>query len=255
LLVVPISNYVFDPGGLWIPQVGGPGGTTVEFNGARIASFLSSLLAAVEVGTDEARAIQAMLGWIRATISPETDDDVLTVDLGVARAVPGVEILTPEGDSLAGRSLTIQKLTGSAIIRLGSNAVQLTPLTDVEYGTLEFVALTKKMIRTAGDWRTAGALNYSRPGTRITIAGSGANNGTYTVVSATATDLVVVEALVDEVASATETVTGLYPKRAATWDALAYPNMVTFSDRRFSRLFVENAAQAGQSMTIIVGKA
>jgi len=48
-LVVPISNYVYDPAtGLWIRQVAGPGGTTVEFNSNRIASILSAIYDGLE---------------------------------------------------------------------------------------------------------------------------------------------------------------------------------------------------------------
>jgi hypothetical protein len=87
---------------------------------------------------------------------------------------------------------------------------ELALLRAEQYGTLQFVAGTKKIIRTVGDWTAAGSTNYSRAGTRISIAGSALNDGTYTVASATATDLVVVESLVDEAASATEGVRGFF---------------------------------------------
>jgi len=185
----------------------------------------------------------------------ETGEDVLTFDLTAARTVPGTELLTPEGVSVSGRSLTIKKLTGSVKLRWNVASYVRTTLTGVEYGTLEFVALTKKIIRTVGDWTdtTPEADNYSKAGTKITIAGSAGNDGTYTVVSATATDLVVAEALANEAASATETVTGYYPRRSDDYDALAWPNMVTLV-RRFDKLFLENVAQAGATLVLYVGK-
>lgn len=90
------------------------------------------------------------------------------------------------------------------------NGAALKSLVPEHFGTLAFDAGTKTITRTVGDWMSDGSADYSRPGTKITIRGSTLNDGTYTVASATTTDLVVDEELSDEVASATERVGGYF---------------------------------------------
>lgn len=90
------------------------------------------------------------------------------------------------------------------------HAAQLPALTATDYDTLEFVA-PDQIIRTDGSWVTDG---YSVPGRTIIIANAAdpANNGTFTVESATATDLTTVETtLENEAASAVESVNGTAP--------------------------------------------
>ena len=89
-------------------------------------------------------------------------------------------------------------------------------LTPVEYGTVAFVA-PSQIIRSQGSWVTDG---YGMPGRVIQVSGAaqGGNNGTFTVVSATATILTIKQAaLQDESSSATETVadTGIINERDA----------------------------------------
>jgi len=86
----------------------------------------------------------------------------------------------------------------------------LGSLVPEHFGTLAFESGTKTITRSSGDWTSSGKTNYSRPGTKITIRGATLNDGTYTVASATATDLVVDESLSDEAASSTERVGGYY---------------------------------------------
>lgn len=208
--------------------------------------------------------VKAVLGSVFTPEPWQTDEDSIPVDLGTARLSPGVEILDLEGSSLEGRALTIQALGGDAIIRLlgpgQAVSTALTGLTDTHYGTVAFDMATKKITRTLGNWSALGSsLDYSRPGTRIAVAGTagGLNAGPFTVVGlgVNPQELVVVEALVNEVASATETFAGFYPKRAPTWTKLSYPNMVALTtDRRFTKVYVENVAQVGVSMTLVVGK-
>lgn len=88
---------------------------------------------------------------------------------------------------------------------------KLPVLTSTQYGTLQFVAATSKIIRTTGSWITDG---YNVAATWVFVSGAAtaANNGRKTVVSVTATDMIVNETLTDEVASATETVNGMTAK-------------------------------------------
>lgn len=85
---------------------------------------------------------------------------------------------------------------------------KLPILTSTEYGTLQFVALTSKLIRTVGSWVADG---YSVADTLVFVVGATtpANNGKKTVVSATATDMIVAEAVTDEIASVAEVVNGV----------------------------------------------
>lgn len=189
----------------------------------------------------------------------ETNEDVLTFSLTAARVAPGEELLTPEGKSIEGTSMTIRKLDGSVKLRYGVDKYDLKQLGADEYGTIEFVSATKKFIRTVGTWNAVGTQLYSRPGTVITIAGSTSNDGDYTAVSVGTTvyagdTLVVAEVVTDEAASAAETVTGYYPRRSDDFEALTYPAMVTVT-RRINKLFLENTAQASKVLVLYIGKA
>jgi hypothetical protein len=95
-------------------------------------------------------------------------------------------------------------------MHLQRKATALPTLTDTEYGTLAFTA-PDQIVRTTGSWISDG---YNVAGETIIITGAAdpANNGRFTIESATATDLTIVEqTLVTEGASATETVTGVIP--------------------------------------------
>lgn len=97
--------------------------------------------------------------------------------------------------------------------------VALTELQAAEYGTLEFSA-PSTIIRTVGSWVTDG---YNVAGRKIVIqdATTAANNGTFTIVSTTATNLLLSEAtLVNEAASATERVNGYRYLEVGTSDVL-----------------------------------
>jgi len=61
-VVHPTSTYIYDEiTHLWVPQVAGPGGTVVEFNSARIADFLSSLLTCCDGNGDELRKVASLI--------------------------------------------------------------------------------------------------------------------------------------------------------------------------------------------------
>ena len=95
----------------------------------------------------------------------------------------------------------------------------LTELQAAEYTTLEFVA-PSTIVRVGGSWATDG---YNVAGRKVVIqnAATAANNGTFTIVSATATDLTISEAtLVNEAASTTERVNGYRYLEVATTDLL-----------------------------------
>jgi len=103
-----------------------------------------------------------------------------------------------------------------------------TELLAADYGTLQFEAATKKIIRTLGTWDDVVPPedDYSAAGTRVIILGSDDNDGTYTVVGLGATnqELVVVEDLVDEAASAAEVVKGhLVSDSLVTPEPAGYP--------------------------------
>jgi hypothetical protein len=198
------------------------------------------------------------------SIRPEldNDDDDIIVSLVDARVAPGVEVKDLLGHSLAGRSLIVVACNGTATIKIGREKTVLTSLVADQYGTLEFVALSKKIIRTKGVWNdddprmpiSRYPKNDVAPGTKVTIAGSVGNDGTYTVdEGSTATDLVVEEALADEAASATETVTGYRPKTGKAIAALTWPATVEVH-QEFAKVFVENADQVGKSMTLAIGR-
>ena len=82
---------------------------------------------------------------------------------------------------------------------------------------ISFASATKTINSVAGELDT-GALCAGR---KFTVAGSGSNDGTYTVVSNDGTDLVTVEALVDEAASAAITIATVDD---LIWDALEQAN-------------------------------
>jgi hypothetical protein len=192
------------------------------------------------------------------TAGPENASDDVEIELDAARLAPGVELTDKLGDSLSGTSLTVARLTGEVRLKFDKTHDDLTGLAAAAYGTLAFDLATKKITRTVGDWnaRTGGdAVNYSAKGTKVTIAGSVGNDGTYTVVGlgANSKELVVEEALADEVASATETVSGYRPVTGVLLSALAWPASVEFSGS-FSKVYAEHAAQAGCDMVLHVGR-
>lgn len=96
---------------------------------------------------------------------------------------------------------------------------QLPILLAAQYGTLAFTA-PSTLTRTAGSWVTDGYDIADRT-VYITGAATAANNGTFTVASATALVLTIAEAtLANEAASTTERVEGTRPLEATTSDML-----------------------------------
>jgi hypothetical protein len=187
------------------------------------------------------------------------DSDDVLVSLNATRAAPGTEVTDLLGDSLAGTSLTVVACDGDAVLKLRKASDVLTGLTDTAYGTLEFVQTGSKIIRTTGTWddRTGGdVLNYSAVGTKVTVTGSTSNNNTFTVASVGTTvyagdTLIVDEVLTDEVASATESVSGYRPKTGVTLHELTYPAMIVIEEV-FDKVFIENDAQTGKSLVLHV---
>lgn len=203
-------------------------------------------------GLDGAKRLRPLLAGLENAL------DGVEFELDTARVAPGEELVDKLGDSLSGSSLTVARLTGEVRLRFDKTHDDLTALAAAAYGTLEFVAGTKKIIRTTGDWntRTGGdVLNYSAKGTKVTIAGSVGNDGTYTVVGlgATSKELVVEEVLADEAASATETVTGYRPTTGVLVSALTWPATVEFVGE-FSKVYAEHTAQAGCDLVVLLGK-
>ncbi|MFH1474870.1 MAG: hypothetical protein ABIG85_03325 [Chloroflexota bacterium] len=92
-VIVPTSNYVFDPAsGLWIPQVAGPGGTVVEYNSYRIADLISALLTAAEEGHDELLGAGAELRKLVAGIGlKDVDTARLVISALGYRKVVGID--------------------------------------------------------------------------------------------------------------------------------------------------------------------
>jgi hypothetical protein len=133
-----------------------------------------------------------------------------TIDLEVPR-VKGAEGKLEVTDRFVEKALQFAGVVSGKWVVMGTlDGAVLDSLSTAEYGTLQFVAATKKVVRTAGSWAAAGLANYSRAGTKVTILGSSLNDGTYTVVSASATELVVAESLSNEAASAVERVEGYF---------------------------------------------
>lgn len=69
---------------------------------------------------------------------------------------------------------------------------------------ISFDAATKKIATVAGDFVAAGFV----PGGKITVSGSASNNGTYTIVTVSTLEIVTSEALVNESAGSSVTITG-----------------------------------------------
>ena len=85
-----------------------------------------------------------------------------------------------------------------------------------DYGTLSFTNATGVIASTSG---TSPFTNIP-VGSTITISGSGSNNGTFTVTANDGDNITVAEALTDEVASATETLTADLPNNYYQGDQL-----------------------------------
>lgn len=226
-----------------VPDVGEP---TVElWRDASAAPVLAC-------GLDGAKRLRPLSAGLENAL------DGVEIELDAARLAPGVELTDKLGDSLSGSSLTVARLTGEVRLKFNKTHDDLTGLAAAAYGTLEFVALTKKIVRTVGDWnvRTGGdAANYSAAGTKVTIAGSVGNDGEYTVVGlgANAKELVVAEVLADEGASATEAVTGYRPTTGVLVSALTWPATGEFVGE-FDSVYAEHTAQAGCDLVLLVGK-
>lgn len=123
-----------------------------------------------------------------------------------------------------------------------------TTLTNAEYGTLAFDGNT--ITRTSGDWTDTSPEtdNYSVKGTNVTITGSTSNDGTYHAVSATALVLTVLETLVPEGASTSETVTGWRPYQIGIGSAS--PNRSINDVYEFMRWLTSQTTTPGNYMNI-----
>lgn len=75
---------------------------------------------------------------IAVTVAPDRDNayDCVSVDLGVARAAPGVEI-TKGGGSLVGRNLSVVSTGGDFDLKFNSNANDAIPQTVADHGAFE----------------------------------------------------------------------------------------------------------------------
>lgn len=181
----------------------------------------------------------------------ENADELVTVDLGVARAAPGIEIFP--------------------------NA-QLTAVTG------EITAATKVFRATAGSPFTTAMVGMF---VRITAAANPGNNGIWEITSRVDADNVVLgnaTTLVNEgVAFGDPAIPWtllpddhLAGRSLTVWSCtgtaglkfseqygsqvnkpiapLTYPAMITFKEREFTKVYVENVLQAGQSLVLYVGQ-
>lgn len=144
--------------------------------------------------------------------------------------------------AMAGTSGTPGSTNKFATENDSSNGVTYTA------STLSFTASTKTIADSANGFVTA---NF-RAGDSITVTGSASNNGTYTLVSVAAGSIVVVEALVDEAAGASVTMTSVTANkliRANSSGKLPF----AFYSTSYNGTTTKNAADASTTQTIAHG--
>lgn len=148
-----------------------------------------------------------------------------------------------ENDALVGRSGTPSASQPYETVHDSSNAATITA------STISFTASTKTIADSGSGFVTANFI----AGTQITVTGPGVNNGTYTIVSVAAADIVVAETLIDESAGASVTITTVTANklvRHSSTSQVKVPLVPVASNDAVSK----NYADSGNIITIPLGE-
>lgn len=139
----------------------------------------------------------------------------------------------PENDALSGTASPAPSTT-NIYLKKSDIGVPAT----ISGATISFTAATKTIADSGSGFVTAGFAVAQQ----VIVIGSGSNNGTYTIVSVAAGAIVVVEALIDEAAGASVSITGILANKLAIYSPASVPPGNNFS------LLAGSALTAGQSL-------